>query len=90
MTHESVRCVPYCLFDVVSDPGELNDLAADPVHASTIQALQARLDAAGATAPSTALAYKFNASEFDKQHSIMCDNAKAMEPHPFIEPVDAQ
>ena len=90
VTHESVRCVPYCLFDVVNDPGELNDLAADPVHASTIQALQSRLDAAGATAPSTALAYKFNASEFDKQHSIMCDNAKAMEPHPFIEPVDAQ
>ena len=39
----SIHCIPYCLFDVVNDPGEVNDLANDPAHAATIKELQASL-----------------------------------------------
>jgi len=46
-----VECDPHCLFDVVSDPGEQHDLAADPAHASTVAALAARVAELGAGGP---------------------------------------
>ena len=39
------------LFDMLEDPGEMHNLADDPAHASTLNALAARLDAWEAAEP---------------------------------------
>ena len=49
--HTNHICVPSCLFDVVADPGEQNDLAANPAMVGLIASLTARVEAAAATGP---------------------------------------
>ena len=44
-------CVPNCLFDLIADPGEHNDLAADPEMAGIIASITARVESAAATGP---------------------------------------
>ena len=44
-----------------------------------------RLEQAGASAPPTALAYRFNATAFKAAASLRCDNAKTTN---FIQPID--
>lgn len=44
-------CVPHCLFDLIADPGEHNDMAADPKMAEVIASITARVEAAAATGP---------------------------------------
>ena len=74
-----------CLFNVVDDVSESNDLASNASYAGVLQKLLHRLDAAGATAPPTTLAYKFNSSEYTKQSALVCSNARVTN---FIEPCD--
>jgi hypothetical protein len=46
-TNGSLSCVPYCLFDVVSDQEEPHGLSADPAHAQTLASLQQRMKELG-------------------------------------------
>jgi choline-sulfatase len=42
-----IRCAadPELLFDMVADPGELQNLAGDPAHQGTLDAMRAKADA---------------------------------------------
>ena len=51
-THHAYKtCVPACLFDLIADPGEQHDLAADPAVADVLASITARVEAAAATGP---------------------------------------
>ena len=83
-------CRPSCLFDVVRDISESNDLCpkgvcADPEHSRLHALLMKRLAEAGATGPSTSLAYRFNSTAFKAASALVCANAKVTN---FIEPSD--
>ena len=39
----TLSCVPHCLFDLLADPGEANDLSNDPSYAETLVSLKSRL-----------------------------------------------
>lgn len=47
---QGVRCDPYCLFDVVADPGETSDLREHARYAPQVHAMQAKLAYASASA----------------------------------------
>eukprot|EP01052_Picozoa_sp_SAG31_P016302 SAG31_NODE_1074_length_10052_cov_88.255400_8_plen_321_part_00 len=49
--HDHKECIPGCLFNVVVDPGEQNDLFHDPTMADVIARLSARVKEAAATGP---------------------------------------
>lgn len=46
-----VVCDPWCLFDIEADPSEFKDLASDPMFASIVAKLAARVREAAATGP---------------------------------------
>ena len=76
-----------CLFDVVSDPTETHDLAADPAFADTLKQLLDRLDAAGQEGPPLSLAYPYTKSQETAMSATICANAQKTG---FWEPVDVK
>ena len=87
---EKRPCRPTCLFNVVKDISESNDLCPKgrcikAEHQTILTSMMERLAEAGATGPSTALAYRFNRTAYQTASALVCANAKTSN---FIEPAD--
>ena len=76
-----------CLFDVVTDPTEIHDLAGNPAFADTLTQLMDRLDAAGQEGPPLSLAYPYTSAQETAMGATICANAQKTG---FWEPVDAK
>ena len=84
---KSKQCVAAsCLFDVVRDPSESHDLAANASFAGVLANLTARLAAAAARGPSTSLAYPYSMDEDKQRAGESCAAAKLSG---FWQPSDA-
>ena len=88
--HEKKPCHPHCLFNVVADIDESNDLCpggncTDTTHQPILESMLARLAEAGTEGPPTTLAYRFNDTEFKAAAALQCENAKVTN---FMEPID--
>lgn len=81
----SVVCSP-CLFNVVDDPTESNDLASNASYASTIAQLTQRLSEAGLEGPPLSLAYPYSPAQQKVMETQICQHAQATG---YWEPVDA-
>lgn len=74
-----------CLYNVVKDISESNNLADDPAYADTLASLQKRLAEVARTGPSTTLAYPLNKTAFKAASASICANAVRTD---FLEPYD--
>lgn len=75
-----------CLFNVVDDPSESNDLAANQSYAETIAMMTKRLAEAGASGPPLSLAYPYPPAQQAEMEKQICDHAVETD---YWEPVDA-
>lgn len=57
VVRKNISSLPVCLFNVVTDPSERNNVAGDPANAGVIAMLKARLATAAATGPPLASAF---------------------------------
>lgn len=79
------RCVPHCLFNIVEDVGESNDLSADPAYAGVLANLTQRLLEVGATGPPKSAAQAFpTVAGFHAATAKVCDK---MRQSGFLEPL---
>ncbi len=84
---QGVRCDPYCLFDVVADPGETTDLRKHVRYAPQVRAMQESLAQAAATAQPPYFIGGQHASDppFPTLWSGLCDTIKRTG---FVQPGD--
>lgn len=82
-----ILCSPFCLFDVVQDPSESNNLAGDPKYASTVKSMQAYLAKQAQTAMPPYFIGGSNATNppFPNLWKNVCHNAKKTG---FLQPGD--
>lgn len=66
------HCQPYCLFDVVNDPGEQIDLSGNAAYAGIIANISARLDYLGSRAPDPEIARAYNKTTFPSAVNAFC------------------
>jgi len=65
-----------CLFNVVTDPVEENDLGSNPKYQTVLQSLQQRLEQAGTEGPPLSLAYPYTQEQETTMGNKICADAK--------------
>ena len=73
----AVRCYPYCLFDLETDPSESNDLHGSAAYAAIAQEMSRKLDAHGTTGRDPKAVHVFRLDAHGGYEQQMC--ARAME-----------